>query len=384
MTDIIASPAVKEAVKVVMEQQERLGDEAAAEARESQPIRTSVLRAAQLAAEAEDHARGRQHVKGKLTARERLDLLLDTGSFEEIGRFRGGDINGGRAGSAVITGFGEVFGRKVAVYAQDFSVKGGTLGVAEGRKICHLMDKALDLKVPIIALIDSGGARIQEGVAALTEYGRLLDQKSALLRERYDNPSLLQVLPEYDLRMAQTGALVISYRARYVKALAQEAARYHREFSGDSETLELTYRTVSTVTDPFAPPETLCAQLQEHQRSHARAELESAQCLSGPHKDDFEAVINGLPVAQFASQGQTRTAVISLKLAERALLRQGTGETPVLLLDDVLSELDAGRQDFVLNQLREGQVFITCCETDRLTSLGQVLSIRSGTIGGAQ
>ena len=95
-------------------------------------------------------------------------------------------------------------------------------------------------------------------------------------------------------------------------------------------------------------------------------------------------VINGLPVAQFASQGQTRTAVISLKLAERALLRQGTGETPVLLLDDVLSELDAGRQDFVLNQLREGQVFITCCETDRLTSLGQVLSIRSGTIGGAQ
>lgn len=239
----------------------------------------------------------------------------------------------------------------------------------------------------------SGRRRLMDGVicqlrpnyeAALTEYGRLLDQKSALLRERYDNPSLLQVLPEYDLRMAQTGALVISYRARYVKALAQEAARYHREFSGDSETLELTYRTVSTVTDPFAPPETLCAQLQEHQRSHARAELESAQCLSGPHKDDFEAVINGLPVAQFASQGQTRTAVISLKLAERALLRQGTGETPVLLLDDVLSELDAGRQDFVLNQLREGQVFITCCETDRLTSLGQVLSICSGTIGGAQ
>ena len=239
----------------------------------------------------------------------------------------------------------------------------------------------------------SGRRRLMDGVicqlrpnyeAALAEYGRLLDQKSALLRERYDNPSLLQVLPEYDLRMAQTGALVISYRARYVKALAQEAARYHREFSGDSETLELTYRTVSTVTDPFAPPDTLCAQLQEHQRSHARAELESAQCLSGPHKDDFEAVINGLPVAQFASQGQTRTAVISLKLAERALLRQGTGETPVLLLDDVLSELDAGRQDFVLNQLREGQVFITCCETDRLTSLGQVLSIRSGTIGGAQ
>ena len=185
MTDIIASPAVKEAVKIVMEQQERLGKNAAeavsaaanASATDvpgaSQPIRASVLRAAQLAHEAEDHARNRQHVKGKLTARERLDLLLDTGSFEEIGRFCGGDINGGRAGAAVITGFGEVFGRKVAVYAQDFSVRGGTLGVAEGRKICRLMDKALDLKVPIIALIDSGGARIQEGVAALTQYGHL-------------------------------------------------------------------------------------------------------------------------------------------------------------------------------------------------------------------
>lgn len=71
-----------------------------------------------------------------MTARERLGLLLDTGSFEEIGRFRGGDINGGKAGSAVITGFGDVYGRKIAVYAQDFSVRGGTLGRAEGEKIC--------------------------------------------------------------------------------------------------------------------------------------------------------------------------------------------------------------------------------------------------------
>ena len=89
MTDIIASPAVKEAVKIVMEQQERLGKNAAEAVSAadlpgaSQPIRASVLRAAQLAHEAEDHARNRQHVKGKLTARERLDLLLDTGSFEE-------------------------------------------------------------------------------------------------------------------------------------------------------------------------------------------------------------------------------------------------------------------------------------------------------------
>ena len=84
----------------------------------------------------------------------------------------------------------------------------------------------------------------------------------------------------------------------------------------------------------------------------------------------------------FASQGQTRTAAISIKLAERELMRRDTGEEPVLLLDDVLSELDAGRQDFVLNQLKSGQVFITCCETDRLTRLGQALTIQNGGIGG--
>ncbi len=111
--------------------------------------------------------------KGKKTAREHLDLLFDTGTFEEIGRFQGGNIAGGNAGAAVITGFGQVYGRKVAVYAQDFSVKGGTLGTAEGEKICRLMDMAIDLKVPIVAIVDSGGARIQEGVAALTQYGRI-------------------------------------------------------------------------------------------------------------------------------------------------------------------------------------------------------------------
>ena len=141
-----------------------------------QPIRTQVRRAADLARGSEQKAQQRQHAKGKLTARERLDLLFDTGSFQEVGRFVGADINGGTAGSAVITGFGTVHGRDVAVYAQDFSVKGGTLGVAEGGKICHLMDVALSLHIPVVSLIDSGGARIQEGVAALSQYGRIFSK----------------------------------------------------------------------------------------------------------------------------------------------------------------------------------------------------------------
>lgn len=160
MTDIMTAPAVVKAM-------ENGG------ASDKQPIRAAIVRAAELARDAEEHARTRQHAKGKHTARERLDLLFDTGSFQEIGRFAGGNINGGKAGSAVITGFGEIYGHKVGVYAQDFSVQGGTLGAAEGAKICHLMDMALELKVPVVALIDSGGARIQEGVAALTQYGRI-------------------------------------------------------------------------------------------------------------------------------------------------------------------------------------------------------------------
>ncbi len=216
--------------------------------------------------------------------------------------------------------------------------------------------------------------------AAVGEYQRLLDQKSAVLKDWRENPSLLDVLPEYNLRMAQVGALVISYRARYLKALSECAAAYHREFSGGLEELTLRYRTVSNIDDPFAEPSILRQLLSEHQQAHERAELDSGQCLSGPHKDDFEASLNGLPISLYGSQGQTRTATISLKLAERELLRRDTGEEPVLLLDDVLSELDAGRQDFVLNELKSGQVFITCCETDRLTKLGQVLTVEKGTI----
>ena len=183
MTDIISAPATQRALNDSGRSdpsQPARGDQPGQPGQPgqsgdgcTQPLRQAVVRAAELARDAEERARSRQHAKGKHTARERLDLLFDAGTFEEIGRFAGGNINNGVAGSAVITGFGEIYGRKVGVYAQDFSVKGGTLGTAEGVKICHLMDKALDLKVPVVAIVDSGGARIQEGVAALTQYGRI-------------------------------------------------------------------------------------------------------------------------------------------------------------------------------------------------------------------
>ena len=230
-------------------------------------------------------------------------------------------------------------------------------------------------------LIDTALCQLRPGYAqALGEYQKLLDSKARILKDYHDRPSLLEPLPEFNLRMAQVGAILISYRARYLRELSQQAGLYHEEFSGGRETLTLDYQTVSTITDPFAEKAVLFAQLAEHQKQHARAELESVQCLSGPHKDDFEAKLGGLSVKSFGSQGQTRTAAISLKLAERELFRRDTGEEPVLLLDDVLSELDAKRQDFVLNQIKTGQVLITCCEPERLTDVGKKILIEHGQI----
>ena len=137
---------------------------------------------------------------------------------------------------------------------------------------------------------------------------------------------------------------------------------------------------MSTVTDPFAPVATLTEQLQDQLESHYRAELDSGNCLTGPHKDDFDIALSDISLKLYGSQGQTRTATISLKLAQRELMRRELGEEPLLLLDDVLSELDPGRQDFVLNQISQGQVFITCCEPGRFTKLGRTIEIESGTI----
>ncbi len=216
--------------------------------------------------------------------------------------------------------------------------------------------------------------------SALTEYNRILEQKSRILKDHFENPALLEILPEYNTRLCQVGALLISYRARFYESLGMSAGKYHSQFSGGAEEFQLEYKTVSTVENPFAPVSTLTEDLQAHLESHRRAELETAQCLTGPHKDDFSVTLSHIDLKAYGSQGQTRTAAISLKLAQRELMAREWGEEPVLLLDDVLSELDPGRQDFVLNQIVSGQVFITCCEPGRFTRLGRNIEIRKGTI----
>jgi DNA replication and repair protein RecF len=216
--------------------------------------------------------------------------------------------------------------------------------------------------------------------AALAEYNRILETKGRILKDWHDNPAVLEILPEYNARLCQVGAMLISYRARFYEALGKEAAVYHGQFSGGAEDFSLEYKTVSNISDPFAPTDVLRGQLEDHLQRHYRAELDSAQCLTGPHKDDFDVTLGGISLKSYGSQGQTRTAAISLKLAQRALSKRETGEEPVLLLDDVLSELDPGRQDFVLNQITQGQVFITCCEPGRFTKLGKTIEIKQGQV----
>jgi len=142
------------------------------------------------------------------------------------------------------------------------------------------------------------------------------------------------------------------------------------------------YKTVSTVRDPFGPVNEIYYDICEHQEAHRQAERDSGQCLTGAHKDDLEITVNGRSARSFASQGQTRTAALSIKLAEREIDLAETGEYPVLLLDDVLSELDEKRQEFVLNRIGGGQTLITCCEDEGISRRtgGRVLHVEKGGI----
>lgn len=220
--------------------------------------------------------------------------------------------------------------------------------------------------------------------AALAEYAKLYEHKTRILRDWPEKPSLLDPLDEFSARMARAGAVLIHYRAYFIRKLACFATEIHREFSGGREELAFSYETVGTVTDPFAPVREIYPQLVEHQRAHRQAELNARACLSGPHKDDLAVLIDGQAARQFASQGQVRTAVLSMKLAEREIHHEDTGQWPVLLLDDVLSELDARRQDFVLRHIGGGQVFITCCEDGGFPGLeeARTLLIRGGSVVG--
>lgn len=232
-------------------------------------------------------------------------------------------------------------------------------------------------------LMDTAISQLRPGYAQLlTDFNRLYENKTRILKDWREKPSLLHTLDEFSDGLARCSARMIRYRASFVERLHQAAGPIHTDFSGGREKLTLSYKTISTVTDPTAPAEEIYYQICEHQERHRQAELDAGQCLTGAHKDDIDILIDGVAARSFASQGQTRTAALSIKLAEREIFKAETGEYPVLLLDDVLSELDAKRQEFVLNRIGGGQTLITCCEDENISRRtgGRVFSVLNGSI----
>lgn len=232
-------------------------------------------------------------------------------------------------------------------------------------------------------LMDSAIAQLRPGYARLlSDYNRLYENKLRILRDYASDRAMLSSLDDFSDGLCRVSAQMIRYRYSFSRRLEEKAAKICSDFSGYGERLGIRYVTVSTVTDPSAPAGQIYEQLLEHFKNHREAEIASGTCLTGAHKDDLEISINGSSARSFASQGQTRTAALSVKLAEREIFLEETGEYPVLLLDDVLSELDPARQEFVLNRIGGGQTLITCCEDEKIIERtgGRVIFISDGKI----
>jgi len=233
-------------------------------------------------------------------------------------------------------------------------------------------------------LMDNSLSQLRPGyLAALLEFNRLYEHKTRILRDHFEKPALLELLDDFNLRLAGQSAKLIYYRTRFTEGLSKRAAAIHKEFSDGQETLAISYKTVGRLDARGLKPEEILPHLLEHQREHRQAELRSGMCLSGAHKDDLEIDINGAAARKFASQGQARTAAVSIKLAERDIYYDDRDEYPVLLLDDVLSELDVKRQSFILGRITRGQVIITCCDESSARAVhkcGNTLNIDNGRI----
>ena len=217
----------------------------------------------------------------------------------------------------------------------------------------------------------------------LQSFHRVYEQKTRILRDYRERADMLDVLDEFSLNLAKYGAELIRYRASWCARAAQEAARIHGEISGRGEKLQMQYKTVSSIDEPLGLSSKELLELLLRQQERLRqAEIDAGQCLAGAQKDDILLFIDGNEAAKFASQGQVRTGALSMKLAEWTICRDELGSGPVLLLDDVLSELDALRQDYVLNSILGGQVLITCCDEEEVgrKTGGRIIRVEQGRI----
>lgn len=218
----------------------------------------------------------------------------------------------------------------------------------------------------------------------LHQYEKVLLQRNTLLKDCYRFPQLKETIEMWDSQLAKLGSILTIYRRDYVKKLNLAAAKIYSGLSQKKETLSLLYQ--STVFTEQTPIDTYDdAAVSVYYQSlcdHLEGDMKLGQTSVGIQRDDLEVLINGKSAKIYGSQGQKRSSALALKLAEAALLQSITKETPVILLDDVMSELDAHRQDYILNHVKNSQVFITCCDVSNTLRLkeGKIFHVEGGRV----
>ena len=223
--------------------------------------------------------------------------------------------------------------------------------------------------------LDSALCQIKPGYAPLLAgYNRLVKQRNSLLKDVQFEPSLLDMLDVIDERMAQSGERLIEEREAYIEKLVPAAKSIHDGFSGGREEMSVCYvrKDESGENRP----------LKELLKDARKNDIVNRTTSVGPHRDDIDIRINGISARSFGSQGQQRSCAVALKLGEAAVMKEATGEQPLVLLDDVMSELDSGRQDYILNHIKGWQVFITCCEPSTVLRMcsGKTFHIEQGKL----
>jgi recF protein len=207
----------------------------------------------------------------------------------------------------------------------------------------------------------------------LNHYNKILNQRNKLLKDMYFNPQWKDTLSIWDAQLVSYGTQIIERRRTFIAQLNEIIYGIHKKLSGNKEELHIRYEP-DVETDLFEDA-LLAAQEKD---------IKLKQTSVGPHRDDFSFMVGEIDIRKFGSQGQQRTAALSLKLSEIELVKKVAGDTPVLLLDDVLSELDSSRQQFLLNTIGNIQTIITCTGLDEFVNnrfeIDRVFKVVEGVI----
>lgn len=187
----------------------------------------------------------------------------------------------------------------------------------------------------------------------LANYNRTVNQRNKLLKDLTFHPELRDTMEIWDRQLVQNGSKIIEKRRRFIEDLNGLIQRIHANLTGEQEHLQLFYE-----------PDVSLEQFEERLRQQSMRDLQMKTTTVGPHRDDMCVTINDIDIRRYGSQGQQRTAALSLKLAEIYLVEKLIKDTPILLLDDVLSELDRNRQNYLLDSIHDIQTLITCTGLD--------------------